>query len=73
MPGLNMAFKAAASSVRLIKANPVSIGAGGREIHEETAHFGGNTGPIMNKRVETAAPPVKARASGTKSGGMFGK
>ncbi len=73
MPGLNMSFKAAAGGGgRMIKANPVSIGAYGMEINNETAHFGGNTGPIMNKRVETAAPPVKARAGGTKSGGMFG-
>ena len=73
MPGLNMSFKAAAGGGgRMIKANPVSIGAYGMEINNETAHFGGSTGPIMNKRVESAAPPKPKARAGGKSGGMFG-
>lgn len=74
MPGCKMSFKkSAGGGKRIGGGSGVSVGAYGMDIHSDTAHFGGNTGPIMNKRVETAAPPVKAKAGGTgKSGGMFG-
>lgn len=72
MPGCKPSFKKAAGGGKRIGAAVVTVGADGRDIHNETACFGGNSMPIMNAR-PAAAPPVKSAARGTRSsGGMFG-
>lgn len=71
MPGCKPSFKKVAAGKKIGGGGP-SIGAYGMEIHAETAYFGGNTGPIMSKRVEVAAPLTKRTTGTGKSGGMFG-
>ena len=72
MPGCKPSFKKAAGGGKRIGGGGPMIAAN-QEINPENALYGGSSMPVMNKRIETAAPPAKAGAKGNRSsGGLFG-
>ncbi len=74
MPACKMNFNGKGAKGGLsIRNTDFSKGLFGNQVDPELAIGGGASVPVMNKRAEVAAPPVKASAGSTKrGGGLFG-